>query len=126
MTLLRTLIVAGGALAIAGAAQAEESGKDDLWHSGHAYRICAEYLSGADLCRGFETGAGEPAIDTLRQLDLFFEGRTKQIFADAAIMGIGERDETGIRRLSDQRVGAGEGDMVVQHHQPARLNIGAQ
>ena len=41
-------------------------------------------------------------------------------------MGIGHRHETGIGRLADQRVGAGEGDMVVQQHQPAGRDVGAQ
>ena len=41
-------------------------------------------------------------------------------------MGGGHRDKTGIGFLADQRVQAGKVDVIVQQHQIARPNIGAQ
>ena len=106
-----------------GDAQAEEAGENDLRHGRHTHRIGAHDARHADFGRRFETRAGKPHIDALVQRGA---GRLRRAFdrlADAGIIGFGQADEAAVARLADQRIGAGEIDVVGDQHHRARRHV---
>ena len=61
-----------------------------------------------------------------RQGHAFSLGRIPQGGAQIRVMGGGHRDKTGIGFLADQRIKAGEIDVITQQHQIARAHIRAE
>ena len=80
----------------------------------------------ADLGRRLEGRAGEPHVDAGRERDAFALGGAEQGGAEARVIGAGHADEALVGRLADQRVDAGEVDVVGDQHQFAGTDLGAQ
>ena len=108
------------------AVEAQKPRQNHLGHGGHAHRIGAQNAGGADLSRGLEAWAREPAIDPLGQIDAFGLGGSAQTRPNHGIMRGGHRHEARIRRLADQGIGAREIDMIRQQHQRSGRHLGAQ
>ena len=100
----------------AGDPQSEEPRQDDFRHGRHADGVGAHDPSHADLRRRFEGGAGEPHVDALMQSRPGCRGGALEGGAQVLVIGAGQPDETAVGGLAEQRVGAGEVDVVGDQH----------
>src|SRR5271163_449488 len=103
-----------------GAAQARAPGQDHLRHGRHADEIGAEDPGGANLGRRLEARAGEPHVDTLVQLDVGRSRRFAQRGQQRFVVGSGQRHETVMTDVADERIGAGEVDVIGDRDQRRR------
>src|SRR5271163_2493940 len=95
-----------------GAAQSRAAGQDHLRHGRHADEIGAEDAGGANLGRRLEARAGEPHVDALVELDVARPRRFVQARQQRLVVGPGQRHETVLAEMADQRIGPGKVDVI--------------
>ena len=109
-----------------GAAQARAPRQDHLRHGRHADEIGAQDFARANLGRRLEARAGEPHVDAIIELDAGRSRRFVQARPQRSVVGSGERHETVMADMADERIGAGEVDVIGDRDQRRRRPIGVE
>src|SRR5271170_4359251 len=114
----RLALESGGEVRDAGDAQHLDShmpGDDYLVDGRHTHEVGAQDTEGADLRRGFEAWAGDCDVHALRERESVLLGSRLCEVTQADRVGLGHVEKSFAKLgvvLADQRVGAGEVDVV--------------
>ncbi len=100
--------------------------QDDFGCGRHADKVGAENFRGANFSRRFEARPGKPHIDAFVQPNSGVLRGISQDGPQVRVIGVDERHEAVVGMEADQRIGAGEIDVVGDRHQSRRRPFLAQ
>ena len=101
--------------------------QDRLGGRRHADGIGTQHAGGANFCRRLETRPAEEDVDAVVASHIGFASRRQQLLEKGRVVSVNHVDEAAVARAdAEQRIDAGEIDVVADRHHRSRRHVEPQ